>query len=148
MRKLCDYLEIPYEPGMVEYGNSVDQSAAEGGLGDPIGVGKHSRLTNSNVHSWASEVANDETKLKLLRTMIDSLDESDLDVIGYPKSTLWAPLDEVGASSFGKKRSMLTSYQLQRKIIVKGRDFVHRSKRARALLTWFRMACDVMLREY
>lgn len=148
MRKLCDYLEIPYEPGMVEYGNSVDQSAAEGGLGDPIGVGKHSRPTNSNVHSWANEVASDEAKLKLMKSMIDSLDENDLNEIGYPKNTLWSPLEEISGADSGKKRSSLTSYQLQRKIIVKGRNFVRRSKRARAVLQWFRMACDVMLREY
>ena len=149
MRKLCDYLELPYEQGMIEYDGNVDQRAAKSGLGDPIGVGKHTRPMNDHVHGWADEVSTDQEKLKLLQSMIASLDASDLEEIGYPLDSLWSPLEkEGGMPNVRKNRSMLTPYQIKRKLIVKGRDFVRRSRRVRALLQWFRLACDVMLREY
>ena len=149
MRKLCDYLELSYEESMIDYGGNVDQNAANSGLGDPIGAGKHSRPTGDYVHGWAAEVSANQEKLRLLQTMINSLDAIDLEAIGYPFDTIWSPLEkEDGVAHKMHKRSLLSGYQIKRKIIVKGRAFVGRSNSARAMLRWCRLACDVMLREY
>ncbi len=148
MQRLCDYLEIPYQKNMVDYGDNIDQSAAQGGLGDPIGVAQHTRPTNSSVHRWAAELAADEKKISLLKSMIDSLDEKDLETIGYPKDVLWLPLEQQAGTAKKQKRSAFTSYQIQRKLIVKGRALVRRSGRVRAVVQWCRLVCDVLLREY
>lgn len=148
MRQLCEYLEIPFEKNMIEYGNNIDQAAAEGGLGDPIGVAQYSRPMSSNMHSWTAEVTNEPLKLQMLQSMIDTLDEDDLKEIGYPENELWLPLEEVGNTISRKKQSMLTPYQIRRKAIVKGRQFVQRSRRAKSFLQWLRLVCNVLLREY
>lgn len=134
MRKLCDYLEIPYHEIMIVYGNNHDQTAAKGRLGDPVGVGQHSRPTSSHMHGWTAEVANDPVKLQILQAMISALDDDDLKVIGYPENETWVPLDDLGGAASRKKRSMLNIYQMQRKMIVKCRSFVQRSKRVRSFL--------------
>jgi hypothetical protein len=149
MRRLCDYLELPYETQIVEYGKNMNQAAAEKGLGDPIGVGKYLGPTDDNIHTWTAEVAGDKDKRQLLESMISALDEHDLEELGYPLEKFWSPLkatDEV--SSKTKSCSLLNSYQLKRKIIVKGRKIVGRFKWIRAFIQWVRLACDVMLREY
>lgn len=149
MRRVCQYLEVPFQQSMIDYGGSVDMSAAKSGLGDPISVAKHSRPTASNVQSWALEVAGDSEKRQILMSIVNSLDANDLAVLGYPSETLWLPLEEAGAEIARlPRRSRLSFYRLKRKIIVKGREFVRRSKRSRAVLQWLRLACDVMLREY
>ena len=149
MGNLCDYLEIPYEPQIVGYGIHSNQGAAESGLGDPVGVGKHTEPSTDSIHSWAVEVAGDKQKCQFLESMISALDVRDLQEIGYPLEGFWSPLETTSESRPKVKRqSLLNSYQLKRKIIVKGRRIVSRSRKMRAFIKWIRLACDVMLREY
>jgi len=149
MRKLYDFLELPFEANTVEYGANHAHQASKSGLGDPIGVSQHSRPTDANIYKWAEEFSGNEEKRQLLDQTVKRLDANDLATIGYPLDTFWEPLESSNLTTRKKhKRSRLTSYRLQRKLIVKGRSLAQRSKKVRASLTWLRLACDVMLREY
>lgn len=148
MQKLYTYLDLPLETNTVEYGANTQQ-ASKSGLGDPIGVGQHSRPTDANIYKWAEEFSGDQQKRQLLHQTVERLDPKDLATIGYPLDSFWLPLENSGLTT-GQPNSTnkLTSYRMQRKLIVKGRSLAQRSSKVRASLTWLRLACDVMLREY
>lgn len=146
MERICNFLEIPFEAETVEYGDRV-RDRAKGGLGDPIGVGQHSRPSEAGMNKWAVEFATDRAKLDLLRSIVGKLDPGDLETIGYPLESFWQPLDNAEpAENIG--RSKITGYRIQRKLIVGGRKLVHRSPMVRNMVSWIRLASDVLLREY
>jgi hypothetical protein len=148
MRKICECLEIPFEPEAVNYGGKQDRQAAEAGLGDPIGVGQHSRPTDSNLYKWVHDYINDTLKVDILRQSIARLDPADLATIGYPEPTIWEPIEQAGAQRMPAKRSKLTRYRLQRRLIIRLRGLTQRHNNLRGLIAWLRMVCDVLLREY
>jgi hypothetical protein len=148
LNKLCEYLEIPFEPEAVNYGGRQDRQAAEAGLGDPIGVGRHSRPSDSNLDKWVQEYANDALKVSILRQSIARLDPADLDTIGYPESSIWGPIGQIQGQRTPVKKPRLTRYRLQRKLIIGLRGLTQRHAGLRRGVSWLRMLCDVLLREY
>jgi hypothetical protein len=148
-KKICAYLEIPFEPDAVNYGGKQDQQAAEAGLGDPIGVGQYSRPTDTNVNKWVQEYADDALKLGILRQSIARLNPEDLNTIGYPEPVIWDPIAQAKPGNRGAAKSArLTRYRLQRKLIIGLRGLAQRQARVRSGVSWLRMVCDVLLREY
>ncbi len=143
--KICTYIGIPYEPEAIEYGKK-DQDDRPKGLGDPIGVKQHSRPTTASVKKWVQELASDQTKLYLMREVIDKLDPADLDTLGYPLATLWKPLEEAGDVPPPPKPK-LDRYRLQRKAIITLRGLAQKNSAFRGVLKKARLATDVLLRE-
>jgi hypothetical protein len=138
------FLGVPNEPQAVNYGEHEHE---EKGLGDPIGVAKHSRPTTASIDKWAVEIASDPRRLALCRRIIDKLDPADLALWGHPVETIWAPLDAAGASGLKPKPKKLDRYRLERRAIVKLRAFTQRHAAFRRLLERMRLAADVLLRE-
>ncbi len=144
LREIFEFVGIPHEPGAVDYGKHSHEGK---GLGDPIGVQKHSRPTTESVDKWAVEIATNPSRLQLCREMVSRLDPADLETWGHPMQTLWAPLEAAGASGRRPPKKGLTRYRLQRKAIVLLRDWVRHSRVLQKLLKTMRLGADVLLRE-
>ena len=138
------FLGLEHEPQAVNYG---EFEQTEKGLGDPIGVGKHTRPTTESLEKWAVEIAADPGRLKLCEDIVARLDPADLALWGHPVETLWEPLERARVSGAKPKKKRLDRYRLQRKAIVKFRGMVQRSPAVRKLLTRMRLGADVLLRE-
>lgn len=141
MRRVLDFLGLPFEPRTIEYGR---QEHSNEGLGDPITVARHTRPVTESVDKWAEELASDPKKLVFMRTLIARLDPADLATWGYPLETIFDPLAK--ASGRTPPRTRLTRYTLQRKILVALRRNIHHNALGR-LLKRLRFALDVVLRE-
>lgn len=144
---VCEFLELPYEPRMVEYG-AAGHKAPLPGLGDATGLVKHSRPTDAYTDTWVESMASHPAALAQLRTVVDKLDPADLAAIGFPLDSFWSPLERATDIKAKKKRGQLTSYRIKRKLIIAGRRVAQNSTIVRTVLTKFRLACDVLLREY
>ncbi len=111
--EIFEFLGVPAETEAVDYGK---HQHVEKGLGDPIGVARHSRPSTESLHKWAVEVAADPARLALCQEMIAKVDPADLELWGHPLQTIWAPLESVGARK--PKPKKLDRYRLERKAIV------------------------------
>lgn len=144
---ICDHIGIEYDPAAIEYGAAERQGDTQrGGLGDPLGVHQHQRPSTASVSKWARELANDPAKRALVSRIIDTLDPADLETLGYPRETLWAPLD-AAAGSTSPKGPALSRYRMQRKLIVRLRGWAECSPLFRRALDRTRLVCDILLRE-
>ena len=143
MRRILDFLGLPFEPGVIEYGR---QAHSTEGLGDPITVTRHTRPMTESVDKWAAELAADPAKLAFARGLIARLDPADLERWGYPQAALLAPVAGAGAPGAAARPPALTRYTLQRKLLVALRRDIHRNALGR-LLKRVRFALDVVLRE-
>lgn len=145
MRRLCQFLEVPFESDMIEYGR---HEFASKGLGDPIAVGRHSRPVTESVQRWAEELASDRRKLEFVRAMLEGIDDRDLDTWGFPRETLFADLTRCSAAP----RLPLTAhfpldrFRWQRKLLRWARKFVHGVPGVEGVVRRCRFVCDVLLR--
>ncbi len=144
LSEIFAFLGVPHEPQAVEYGR---QEPSAQGLGDPIGVKKHSRPTTESVDKWTVEIAAHADRLQLCRHIIARLDPGDLAAWGHPIETLWQPLAAAGASGKAPARRALDRYRLERLLIVKLRALVQRRPLLRRWLGTVRLGADVLLRE-
>jgi len=144
LKEIFEFVGVPHEPSAVEYGK---HEHVEKGLGDPIGVAKHTRPTTESIDKWAVEIAANPQRLQLCRDMVDRLGDEDLEVWGHPRESLWEPLERAGAAGARPKRKKFDRYRLQRQAIVVLRRRVNRSSLLRRLLQRLRLAADVLLRE-
>jgi hypothetical protein len=147
MEKVYAYIGVPFEKETVEYGASEQDEPRRKGLGDPIGVGQHSRPTTGSIKKWVEELSGDAAKRALMQDVIARLDPGDLATIGYPIDTLWKPLEEAGGKTVAPRKSGPSRYQVQRKLIVGLRAQAQKGGLFRRLLTRVRLATDVLLRE-
>jgi hypothetical protein len=142
-RRICDYLGIPFEAQAISYGESGEDFK---GLGDPTGVGQHSRPVTSSISKWAVEIASDPARLALVSRVVDELDPADLETLGYPRDKIVAKLEEAKGAPVPVKRKAPTRYALERKLLVAVRRNIHQNALGRVLKR-VRFALDVVLRE-
>lgn len=144
--KICEFVGVPYEPEAIEYGKKEDKDHNKG-LGDPLGVKQHTRPTTTSLKKWVEELLMDSEKLTMMREIIDKIADEDLEIFGYPKETIWKPLEEAQGVIVKPKRRKLNRYLLERKAIIYLREFARKNKAFRRILEKVRLACDVLLRE-
>lgn len=145
LRRLCQHLELPFEPAMVEYGSAAGgASQAAAGLGDPTTVAREGRPTTGSVDRWARVMAGDPARVIQAREILARLTDEDLRTWGYERKDLEADLDAVEPRARPSRRRM-TRYLLQRKLLVALRRNIHRNLLGRALRR-VREVCDVLLR--
>jgi hypothetical protein len=137
------FMGLPHAPDAVEYGKHQHEGA---GLGDPIGVQKHSRPTTESIDKWAVEIATHPDRLRLCKDIVARLDPDDLALWGHPIDTFWKPLDAAAGTAVGEKKAW-TRYRMQRQLIVSLRRQVQRRAALRRLLNTARLGLDVLLRE-
>lgn len=144
MRGVFEFLGVPYEAEAIDYGKHEHEGK---GLGDPIGVAKHSRPSTASLHKWASEVASDPARLALCKQIVAKLDPADLAIWGHPLETFWKPLEDLAGKAVAPKPKKLDRYRLERKAIVALRGQVQKNEGLRNLLKKVRLGADVLLRE-
>jgi hypothetical protein len=144
MRRVCEFLGIAFEPAMIEYGeHQLDAK----GLGDPVNVNRQTRPVTESVEKWATELALDARKLQIVREMVAPIDDEDLAAWGFPRATLFAPVEAAAASAGLKppKPPPLDRFQLQRKVLVRLRRNIQHNTFGR-IVKRVRLYCDVLLR--
>jgi len=147
MKKIYEYIGVPFEESTIDYGSHARDSSAEDGLGDPLGVQQHSRPSSASIDKWVEELAADSEKLTLMQSIIAQLDLADLETLGYPIDALWSPLENADGKSTRPVKQPLSRYRLQRKFIIKLRSLARSSKLFRSLLQKIRLVADVLLRD-
>lgn len=147
MKRIYEYIGVPFERETIDYGEHRTDEATEKGLGDPISVQQYSRPTTAFVHKWAEELAADDAKRALMERVISEIPPEDLEQVGYPLDTLWAPMNEVAGKTITPKKPKLSRYRIQRKAIVGLRGIAQRNALFRKLLDRIRLTCEVLLRE-
>lgn len=144
LKEIFEFLGVPHEPAAVDYGQHQHEAK---GLGDPIGVARHSRPSTASLHKWASEVSGNPARLELCKQIVARLDPADLETWGHPLETFWKPLEELGGRAVPARPKKLDRYRLERKAIVTLRAQVKKSAALRRLLHRVKLASDVLLRD-
>lgn len=149
MHEICTYIDIPFESNTVIYGNTQPDPARKKGLGDPVGVNKHSKPSTGSVDKWVEELKTDASKLEFMKKIIAQLNPNDLEVIGYSLDTFWEPLKKLNGkeNEIMIKKEPINSYRLQRKLIVYTRKYVQKIQLLRSVIKKIQLTCDVLLRE-
>ncbi len=142
LTRICEYVGVQFEPGMIEYGKESRE-----GLGDPTGVAKHDRPTTASVEKWVPELAADPVKLQFMQSIIAQLDPDDLRILGYPPEDLWNAMEAGGEKPPEPPRQKLNRYRLQRKAIITLREHARKGGLFQKALKKARLACDVLLRD-
>ena len=142
-RRVCDHLGVPFEAAAIAYGEAGD---APKGLGDPTGVGRHTRPVTGSVSKWAAEIAAKPDVLALVGRLLDALDPADLETLGYPRDRIVAQLEAARGTPVPVKREAPVRYRLERKLLVALRRNIHQNRLGRVLKR-MRFALDVVLRE-
>lgn len=91
IRSLCEWLEIPYHPELLEYGQ---HPRPKGRYGDPTGVEKHQRPSADSLNAWL-EHAQDPQVHHILSAYLDTLGPEQLASMGYDPNQLSSELSEV-----------------------------------------------------
>jgi len=142
-RRICEHLGVPFQPAAIAYG---EQGDAPKGLGDPTGVGQHTRPVTTSVSKWAAEIAANPDVLAAVSRTIDALDPADLETLGYPREKIVAQLEAAKGAPVPVKRDAPARYKLERRLLVALRRNIHRNRLGRVLKR-VRFALDVVLRE-
>lgn len=146
LRAICDIAEIPYTADLIEYGKK-DMEVE--GLGDPIGVKQHDRPTTESVDKWARNVAGNEARMALLRTMVARISDDDLAVWGFTRDNLWdalAGVDPEKAKKAQRQAKKWDRYHVERRALLVLRRNIRNNALGRTL-SKVRFYCDVLLRE-
>jgi len=115
LERIFSFLGLEHQPDAVNYKKRFE---AKEGMGDPIGVKKHDRPTTESVEKWVPELLADPAKLTLAREIIARLSDEDLETWGYPRATLFAPLEASAAAAKPLPRPpVFNKYVLQRRVI-------------------------------
>jgi hypothetical protein len=144
MRRVCGFLGLDFEPGMVEYGREAPARRTAAGLGDPITVARESRPTTRSVAKWAEDMARSPGQLEQARRILDGLLDEDLETWGYPRARIEAELAAVAPSGVRRRRPW-NRYALERRLLVRLRRNIHQNAFGR-LVRKIRFVCDVLLR--
>lgn len=144
MRRVFAFLELPFEAGVIDYGKHEHESK---GLGDPLGVKQHSRPVTDSVEKWAHELAADPAKLAIVRDMVARIDDADLEIWGFSRTTFFAPVDAAARAGATPPPAppFFDRYRLQRKALVTLRRNIDQNAFGR-IVKRVRLVCDVLLR--
>lgn len=141
MRRLCTYLNLPFEASSIEYGAHKHIAKS---FGDPVGVAKHTRPVATSVSTWAKDLKARPEALAILQASCAAVGPEDLATFGYTPETLFAALGH--ASRQATRRNPFESYQLKRKLLLTARRYVGDNAVGHTLRR-VRYACDVLLRQ-
>jgi hypothetical protein len=150
LERIFRFLDLPHEPGAVNYGEKFggERAHTKAGSGDPISVGERSRPTTESLGKWVEELRGDPEKLELAREIVAKLDADDLRIWGYDKAELWNTLDQERRDS-GRpvhRKPKLNNFVMQRKIMLALKKDIDKRPHGKVLQR-VRYYCNVLLRE-
>jgi len=88
--QLCDYLELDYSDGMVDYSSTP---APKGKMNDPVGIHQHSRPSAASLDKW-KKLAEDPQNAHLAQSYAMALGDSTLAGMGYDLTDILTHLGE------------------------------------------------------
>jgi len=145
-QRLCEHLRIPFEAGMIDYGDQVGgRTATPRGLGDPVSAAKESRPTTKSLEKWTKALEGSPAKIAQCQSILDSLADEDLTTWGYQRAELEAQLAAIPGTGGARKRPGLSVHTLERRLVIALRRNIHHNAFGR-LVRSVRSACDVLLR--
>lgn len=142
LARIFAFLGLENDPDAVNYKKKFK---AQEGMGDPIGVKKHDRPNTESVEKWVPELLAEPAKLKLARDIIARLSDEDLETWGYPRATLFAPLEGQSAAKLPKP-PLWNKYVFQRRVMLALKKDIASRPHGR-MLKQLKYYCDVLLRE-
>lgn len=145
MRRLCEFIGLPFEPGMVDYGSAAPAGAAARGLGDPMTVARETRPTTASLGKWASQMTGRRDKVAQCRLILAGLDDRDLETWGYDRRAMTAELDAIDVGGRRAKGPKLTRHVIERRLLVFARRLV-RLRPIGGAVRNVRALCDLLLR--
>lgn len=146
-RHLCSFLDINFEPGMIDYGSAPDAKGdSTRGLGDPTSVARETRPTTRSLSKWAVAATGRRERVGLYREILARLADEDLETWGYPRDQIRRELDGIDLAGQPAPRPRLTRYALERKLLVAIRRRIQPGNRLGQLVRRIRETCDVLLR--
>lgn len=86
LRRICNYLEIDFHPGMLSYD---PRQRFKGNFGDSIGVPQHDRADSGSLERWRDVLLRDENVLAT-RGYLESMSDAVLSRLGYEREQLLA----------------------------------------------------------
>jgi hypothetical protein len=145
LRRIADFADLPYEPGMVDYGEARQEGSAARGLGDPMTVARETRPTTASLAKWARQMAGQPEKVAQCQEILEALDERDLETWGYKKREIADELASIDLKGKPPARDRLSRYSLERRLLVQVRRRVGDNTLGR-LVRKLREVCDILLR--
>ena len=146
MEEICQYIGIPFEPGMVNYGDQAgSQTSAARGLGDPMTVAKESRPTTASLDKWAREMTGNPEKIGQCREILAALLDDDLAIWGVTRSEVEAQLAAIDLEGKRAPSPKTTRHTLERKLLVMLRRNIHHNALGK-LVKKVQFVCEVLLR--
>lgn len=144
LERIFTFLGLEHQPDAVNYKKKFE---AKEGMGDPIGVKKHDRPTTESVEKWVPELLSDPEKLALAHDIIARLTDEDLETWGYPRDTLFAPLEQSAAAAKPlPKPPVFNKYVFQRRVMLALKKDIATRPHGK-LIKRVKYYCDVLLRE-
>ncbi len=146
MRRVCEFLSLPYEPEMVNYGDRASGPVKTArGLGDPVTVAREQRPTTASLGKWVRDLAGQPAATNRCTRILEALTDEDLGTWGFSRSAIQAEIDAVELEAPRRRRRFRGRYALERKLLVLLRRNIHHNALGR-LVRRIRFACDVLLR--
>lgn len=145
MRRICDFVGLEFESGMVDYGQSGGGGESARGLGDPMTVARESRPTTASLAKWASDMTGRADKVAQCRQILAALDDDELTTWGHSRAAIRAELDAIDLGGRPSPGRGLTRYTLERRLLVAIRRRVGDNALGRGVRK-LREICDVLLR--
>ena len=146
MEGLCDFLDIAFEEGMIEYGRSASGRAESvRGLGDPVTVAREQRPTTDPMSRWTQDFAGNAPAIDQAEKILARLLDEDLATWGFDRARIAAELDGIDRAGAARQGRPLTRYALERRRLVRLRRTIHHNALGR-LVRRVRRICDVLLR--
>lgn len=84
VKKICDYVGIPFQPSMLDYGGKTAKNTM---FGDPLNVHRHRSVVNDYLETWREHLADPKLR-QFAVNYIDTLGETTLDAIGYSTAAI------------------------------------------------------------
>jgi hypothetical protein len=146
MQRLCEFLDLPFEEDMIEYGRSEGgQVESARGLGDPVTIAKESRPTTASVARWVEDYAGQAEGLALAQQILAKLTDEDLGTWGFSRNEIEADLARVDTAAPAQRTRPFSRYAFERWLVVRLRRNIHHNALGK-LVRKLREACDVLLR--
>lgn len=146
-RDLCEFLDLPFEPGMVDYGAAPGaRGESARGLGDPTTVSQETRPTTKSLAKWVDAARGLPERVGLYREILARLADEDLEIWGYDRAEIQSNIDAIDLEGKPAKRPALTRYALERKVLVGVRRAIRPDNGLGGLVRKVRDVCDVLLR--
>jgi hypothetical protein len=146
-RALAAFLDLEFEPAMVDYGSAPDaRGAASRGLGDPMTVARETRATTRSVDKWAEAAAGRPERVGMYREIVARLLDPDLETWGHSRASIESAVAGIDLQGRPAPRPALTRYTLERKVLIALRRQIRPDNRLGGLVRKLREICDVLLR--